>query len=65
MRDGVRCERYEFVRGKQWRMGSAIAECITYNVYYTENFLRAQFPGAVIRRPVNQEMQHCCIIGRG
>ena len=41
------------------------AECITYNVYYTENFLRAQFPGAVIRRPVNQEMQHCCIIGRG
>ena len=38
--------------------------CITYNVYYTENFLRAQFPGAQIKRPVNGEMQHCCELSR-
>jgi len=38
--------------------------CITYNVYYTENFLRAQFPGAQIKKPVNGEMQHCCEISR-
>ncbi len=38
--------------------------CITYNVYYTEDFLREQFPGAKIKRPVNGEMQHCCEISR-
>jgi SAM-dependent methyltransferase len=38
--------------------------CITYNVYYTENFLREQFPGAKIKKPVNGEMQHCCEISR-
>ena len=38
--------------------------CITYNVYYTENFLRSQFPGAQIKKPVNGEMQHCCEISR-
>ena len=38
----------------------ALENCITYNVYYTENFLRAQFPGAQIKKPVNGEMQHCC-----
>jgi SAM-dependent methyltransferase len=38
--------------------------CITYNVYYTENFLRAQFSGAKIKKPVNGEMQHCCEISR-
>ena len=38
------------------------ADCITYNVYYTENFMREQFPHATIKRPVNGEMQHCCII---
>ena len=38
--------------------------CITYNVYYTENFLRAQFPGAQIKKPVNGEMQHCCELSR-
>ena len=35
--------------------------CITYNVYYTEDFLRDQFAGAKIKKPVNGEMQHCCI----
>ena len=38
--------------------------CITYNVYYTENFLREQFRGAEIKKPVNGEMQHCCEISR-
>ena len=38
--------------------------CITYNVYYTEDFLREQFPGAKIKKPVNGEMQHCCEISR-
>jgi SAM-dependent methyltransferase len=39
-------------------------DCITYNVYYTEEFLRAQFPSATIKKPVNDEMQHCCIMQR-
>jgi hypothetical protein len=38
--------------------------CITYNVYYTENFLRVQFAGAQIKNPVNGEMQHCCELSR-
>ena len=37
-------------------------ECITYNVYYTEEFLLEQFPDATIKKPVNGEMQHCCIL---
>lgn len=37
-------------------------DCITYNVYYTEGFLREQFPHAKIKQPVNGEMQHCCEI---
>jgi len=37
-------------------------ECITYNVYYTEQFLRERFAGAKIKKPVNGEMQHCCEI---
>jgi hypothetical protein len=35
-------------------------DCMTYNVYYTEDFMRAQFPHATIKKPVNGEMQHCC-----
>jgi hypothetical protein len=35
-------------------------DCVTYNVYYTEEFMRAQFPSATIRKPVNDERQHCC-----
>jgi hypothetical protein len=35
-------------------------DCMTYNVYYTEDFMRAQFPNATIEKPVNGEMQHCC-----
>jgi SAM-dependent methyltransferase len=36
--------------------------CLTYHVFYTEEFMREQFPRATIRPPVNGEMQHCCII---
>jgi 2-polyprenyl-3-methyl-5-hydroxy-6-metoxy-1,4-benzoquinol methylase len=35
-------------------------DCMTYNVFYTEEFMRAQFPNATIKKPVNNEMQHCC-----
>lgn len=35
-------------------------DCMTYNIYYTEEFMRAQFPHATIKKPVNNEMQHCC-----
>ena len=36
--------------------------CATYNVYYTERFLRQQFPRADVRQPVNGERQHCAIL---
>lgn len=36
--------------------------CATYNVFYTEEFLRRQFPNAKICPPVNDEMQHCAIL---
>ena len=36
--------------------------CATYNVYYTERFLRREFPRAEVRPPVNDEMQHCAIL---
>jgi len=39
---------------------SQAEDCITYNVFYTEEFMRAQFPHATIKKPVNGEMQHCC-----
>jgi|SRR5882724_698587 len=38
--------------------------CMTYDVYYTPEFLQKQFPFSRIRPPVNDEMQHCCIIRR-
>ena len=36
--------------------------CATYNVYYTETFLRREFPRAEVCPPVNGEMQHCAIL---
>ena len=36
--------------------------CATYNVYYTDSFLRRQFPRADVRPPVNGEMQHCALL---
>jgi len=38
--------------------------CMTYNVFYTAEFLQREFPGAQIRRPVQGDMQHCCIMHR-
>jgi len=38
--------------------------CMTYNVFYTAEFLQREFPGAQIRRPVQGDMQHCCIMQR-
>jgi len=38
--------------------------CMTYNMFYTVEFLQQEFPLATIRPPVNGEMQHCCIMGR-
>jgi len=38
--------------------------CMTYDVYYTTEFLRQQFPRSLIRPPANDEMQHCCIMRR-
>ena len=40
----------------------SVETCATYNVYYTERFLRQQFPRADVRAPVNDEMQHCAIL---
>jgi SAM-dependent methyltransferase len=40
----------------------AAQTCATYNVYYSEGFLRRQFPRAVICPPVSSEMQHCAIL---
>jgi len=42
--------------------GNEAQTCMTYNVYYTVEFLQREFPRATIRPPVNGEMQHCCII---
>ncbi len=36
--------------------------CATYNVFYTERFLRQQFPRAAICPPISGEMQHCAIL---
>jgi 2-polyprenyl-3-methyl-5-hydroxy-6-metoxy-1,4-benzoquinol methylase len=36
--------------------------CMTYHVFYTEEFMGEEFPQATIRPPVNGEMQHCCIM---
>lgn len=38
--------------------------CMTYDVYYTAEFMRREFRDATIRTPANGEMQHCCIIRR-
>lgn len=36
--------------------------CATYNVFYTERFLRQLFPRARVQPPVSGEMQHCAIL---
>jgi|SRR5882724_8119123 len=34
----------------------------TYHVFYTEEYMKTRFPEATILPPVNNEMQHCCVI---
>ena len=34
----------------------------TYHMFYTVDYMRSLFPDAVILPPVNDEMQHCCVI---
>ena len=34
----------------------------TYHTFYTVDYMKSLFPQATIRPPVNDEMQHCCII---
>jgi hypothetical protein len=36
----------------------------TCHVFYTEKYMRRLFPRATILPPVNDEMQHCCVIRR-
>jgi SAM-dependent methyltransferase len=40
------------------------AKCMTYDIYYTVEFMSREFPDAEIRSPVNGEIQHCCILRR-
>jgi len=39
-------------------------DCITYNVYYTEELMREHCPHGRIKKPVNDETQHCCILDK-
>jgi hypothetical protein len=34
----------------------------TFHVFHTAEYMRSLFPHATILPPVNNEMQHCCII---
>jgi hypothetical protein len=34
----------------------------TCHVFHTEGYMKALFPNARVLPPVNNEMQHCCII---
>ncbi len=36
--------------------------CLTYNMFYTAEFLQKEFPDGTILPPANREMQHCCLI---
>ncbi len=38
--------------------------CATYNVFYSEQFLRRVFPLARLKPPTDGEMQHCAILGK-
>jgi SAM-dependent methyltransferase len=45
-----------------WENGAEA--CMTYDVFYTSEFLQHEFPEARILAPVNGQMQHCCILRR-
>ena len=38
------------------------AEQRTYHMFYTTEYMQSLFPHATILAPVNDEMQHCCLI---
>jgi len=40
-------------------------KCLTYNVYYSAEFMQQEFPEVTILRPVSGEMQHCCVMRKG
>lgn len=40
------------------------ATCLTYDVYHSVKFMRREFPGALIRPPLEGHMQQCCLIIR-
>ena len=37
----------------------------TFHAFHTEKYMRTLFPHATILPPVNNEMQHCCVIRKG
>ena len=37
----------------------------TYHAFYSVEYMRSLFPEATILPPVNNEMQHCCVIRKG
>lgn len=37
----------------------------TYHTFYSVEYMKSLFPEATILPPVNDEMQHCCVIRRG
>ncbi len=43
----------------------APAQQRTYHMFYSADYLKSLFPHATILPPVNDEMQHCCVITRG
>ncbi len=52
-----------FVNGNgSWRDDAE--SVMTYHVFYTVDFLQREFPGSVIRPPINGEMHHCCLVRR-
>jgi SAM-dependent methyltransferase len=52
-----------YVNGNgEWRDEASV--CMTYDIYFTAELMQREFPDAVIRPPVNGEMQHCCILRR-
>jgi methyltransferase family protein len=36
----------------------------TYHTFYSAAYMKSLFPEATILPPVNDEMQHCCVIGK-
>ncbi len=47
-----------------WSNEAQPQTCMTYDVFYTVDFLQREFPRMEIRPPVNGGMQHCCILRR-